>query len=79
MEEMFSVLTRHIYRGNSQQINLCEFKFPVLSSQDNSDNPDNVTVLAFVDRNFGPEGTEFEEWEPEDWDPNPEFLNGIKV
>ena len=32
-----------------------------------------------MDRNFGPEGTEFEQWEPEDWKENPRFLDKIKV
>ena len=34
-------------------------------------NPDNGTLAAFVNRNFGPEGTEFQEWTPEDWKEDP--------
>jgi hypothetical protein len=36
-------------------------------------------VRAFVDENFSAEGTEFEDWDPEDWHDHPEFLEKIKV
>ena len=46
--------------------------------QDNDENPSNDTVLDFVNRNFGPAGTEFEPWTPDDWIENPKFLDGIQ-
>ncbi len=47
--------------------------------QDTGNNPSVEQVRAFVDENFSAEGTEFEDWDPEDWHDHPEFLEKIKV
>lgn len=39
--------------------------------------PSTADVRAFVDANFDPEGSEFEEWIPDDFVQNPQFLNNI--
>ncbi|KAJ2940978.1 hypothetical protein O0L34_g13104 [Tuta absoluta] len=40
--------------------------------------PTKADVLEFVNRNFDPAGSEFEEWRPDDWKENPAFLRRIK-
>lgn len=40
-------------------------------------NPSNSDILNFVNENFDPEGSEFEDWSPTDWKENPVFLQGI--
>ncbi|XP_034949045.1 trehalase isoform X2 [Chelonus insularis] len=40
--------------------------------------PPRDMVKKFVEENFDPEGSEFEEWDPEDWTPKPKFLEGIR-
>eukprot|EP00095_Tigriopus_kingsejongensis_P003748 maker-scaffold911_size81771-snap-gene-0.16 protein:Tk03748 transcript:maker-scaffold911_size81771-snap-gene-0.16-mRNA-1 annotation:"hypothetical protein DAPPUDRAFT_314347" len=45
---------------------------------DSNNQPSNKVIQAFVDANFSPEGTEFEEWAPNDWYENPAFLLSIK-
>ena len=44
-----------------------------------SENPSKERVQQFVDENFSEEGTEFEEWTPTDWIPEPAMLNKIQV
>ncbi|KAJ3265029.1 hypothetical protein HK104_006353, partial [Borealophlyctis nickersoniae] len=38
----------------------------------------NTTLLAFINENFGPVGTELESITPSDWKPTPAFLSHIK-
>lgn len=39
--------------------------------------PTKLQVKQFLDINFEAAGSELEEWIPEDWKPNPEFINKI--
>ncbi|XP_032524853.2 trehalase isoform X1 [Danaus plexippus] len=43
-----------------------------------SDRPTKADIQEFVDNNFDPAGSEFEEWRPTDWKDNPAFLSRIK-
>ncbi|XP_045507571.1 trehalase-like isoform X4 [Colias croceus] len=40
--------------------------------------PTKADILEFVNQNFDPEGSEFEDWRPTDWKDNPAFLDRIK-
>ncbi|KAL4712563.1 hypothetical protein ACJJTC_007579 [Scirpophaga incertulas] len=40
--------------------------------------PTRADIMEFVEQNFDPEGSEFEEWRPTDWKDNPAFLQRIK-
>nr|XP_026492893.1 trehalase-like isoform X3 [Vanessa tameamea] len=40
--------------------------------------PTKADIQEFVNQNFDPEGSEFEEWRPTDWKDNPAFLQRIK-
>ncbi|KAM3959901.1 LOW QUALITY PROTEIN: trehalase-2 [Aphomia sociella] len=40
--------------------------------------PTKADIQEFVNENFDPEGSEFEEWRPTDWKANPAFLGKIK-
>ncbi|XP_064093188.1 trehalase-like [Macrobrachium nipponense] len=40
-------------------------------------NPTKEQVEEFVRNNFNEPGSEFEPWVPDDWIPNPEFLDGV--
>nr|QIJ96703.1 trehalase 2 [Glyphodes pyloalis] len=40
--------------------------------------PSKAEILQFVLENFEAEGAEFENWVPEDWKSDPQFLKGIK-
>ncbi|XP_075987321.1 trehalase-like isoform X2 [Anticarsia gemmatalis] len=40
--------------------------------------PTKADIQEFVNHNFDPEGSEFEEWTPPDWKNNPAFLQKIK-
>ncbi|XP_050685580.1 trehalase-like isoform X2 [Leptidea sinapis] len=40
--------------------------------------PTKADIKEFVNQNFDPEGSEFEEWSPPDWKDNPAFLQRIK-
>lgn len=40
--------------------------------------PTKADIQEFVNQNFDPEGSEFEEWRPTDWKDNPSFLQKIK-
>ncbi|XP_013200112.1 trehalase isoform X1 [Amyelois transitella] len=40
--------------------------------------PTKADIQEFVNQNFEPEGSEFEEWKPTDWKDNPAFLAKIK-
>lgn len=40
--------------------------------------PTKADIQEFVNQNFDPEGSEFEEWVPTDWKDNPAFLRRIK-
>ncbi|KAG6446640.1 trehalase isoform X1 [Manduca sexta] len=40
--------------------------------------PTKADIREFVDQNFDPEGSEFEDWRPDDWKDNPAFLQRIK-
>ncbi|XP_045456560.1 trehalase [Melitaea cinxia] len=40
--------------------------------------PTKADIQEFVNQNFDPEGSEFEEWVPTDWKDNPAFLQRIK-
>ncbi|CAH2099262.1 unnamed protein product [Euphydryas editha] len=40
--------------------------------------PTKADIQEFVNQNFDPEGSEFEEWIPTDWKDNPAFLQRIK-
>lgn len=40
--------------------------------------PNSTDILKFVDETFDPPGSEFEEWDPIDWVPQPKFLNKIR-
>lgn len=40
--------------------------------------PTKADIQEFVNQNFDPEGSEFEEWTPTDWKNNPAFLQRIK-
>ncbi|KAJ0171158.1 hypothetical protein K1T71_013357 [Dendrolimus kikuchii] len=40
--------------------------------------PTKADIQEFVNQNFDPEGSEFEEWKPVDWKDNPSFLQRIK-
>ncbi|CAL4105152.1 unnamed protein product, partial [Meganyctiphanes norvegica] len=42
-----------------------------------ANNPTPEQVRSFVDDNFSPPGSEFVPWDPEDWNPNPEFLEKV--
>eukprot|EP00094_Tigriopus_californicus_P007335 TCALIF_07059-PB protein Name:"Similar to Trehalase (Apis mellifera)" AED:0.31 eAED:0.31 QI:0/0.7/0.81/0.81/0.8/0.81/11/303/598 len=53
------------------------FKFEQMMTDFNN-KPSKKAIEAFVDANFSPEGTEFEDWEPTDWHENPAFLESIK-
>lgn len=39
--------------------------------------PTKAQILNFVQENFEPEGSEFEVWDPLDWQPDPKFLRNI--
>nr|QPK67214.1 Trehalase 2 [Rondotia menciana] len=41
-------------------------------------NPTKAEIQEFVNQNFDPEGSEFEDWTPPDWKNNPGFLDKIK-
>lgn len=41
-------------------------------------NPTKADIQEFVNQNFDPEGSEFEDWRPSDWKHNPGFLAKIK-
>lgn len=47
--------------------------------QETQNNPTKEQVQTFVDENFDPEGSEFEEWEPSDWNEDIKVLSHIKV
>ncbi|KAL0809999.1 hypothetical protein ABMA28_010833 [Loxostege sticticalis] len=40
--------------------------------------PTKAEIMEFVQNNFDPEGSEFEDWVPTDWKEQPKFLQGIK-
>ncbi|XP_052753073.1 trehalase-like isoform X1 [Galleria mellonella] len=40
--------------------------------------PTKADILEFVNDNFDPEGSEFEDWRPTDWKDSPAFLDRIK-
>ncbi|XP_047037421.1 trehalase-like isoform X2 [Helicoverpa zea] len=40
--------------------------------------PTKADIQEFVNQNFDPEGSEFEDWRPTDWKDNPAFLQNIK-
>lgn len=40
-------------------------------------NPSHTDIETFVNANFDPAGSEFEDWSPSDWVENPAFLEGI--
>ncbi|KPJ04899.1 Trehalase [Papilio xuthus] len=40
--------------------------------------PTKADIQEFVNQNFDPEGSEFEDWRPTDWKDNPAFLQRIK-
>lgn len=40
--------------------------------------PTKADIQEFVNQNFDPEGSEFEDWRPTDWKDNPSFLKNIK-
>lgn len=40
--------------------------------------PSTTQVKAWVEENFEPRGTEFENWQPNDWIASPAFLENIK-
>ena len=42
-------------------------------------NPDQKSVRDFVDKNFDEEGTEFEDWEPIDWQQDIDLYTMIQV
>ncbi|KAG8239747.1 hypothetical protein J437_LFUL017388 [Ladona fulva] len=52
-------------------------RFELFMNSTNS-KPSNVEVKQFVNDTFEPPGSEFEDWEPTDWKPNPKFLDNIK-
>nr|ARD05075.1 trehalase 2 [Antheraea pernyi] len=41
-------------------------------------NPTKADIQEFVNQNFDPEGSEFEDWRPTDWKDNPAFLQRIQ-
>lgn len=41
-------------------------------------NPSRWAVMEWVNKTFDKEGSEFEEWVPDDWKENPKYLNDIK-
>jgi alpha,alpha-trehalase len=53
-------------------------KFAALNiSGENLSSPEKSVLFDFINENFHPNGTEFEAWDPTDWDPNPAFLSRI--
>ena len=40
--------------------------------------PTSYDIERFVNENFEPAGSEFEEWTPTDWREHPKFLDNIK-
>ena len=47
--------------------------------QEHADNPTKAEVQKFVDDHFLPEGSEFEDWDPADWNKTIPLFNKIKV
>ena len=47
--------------------------------ESNKQRPDPASVREFVENNFNPEGTEFEDWNPQDWKETIPVYKTIKV
>lgn len=43
-----------------------------------NNSPSKTDLIEFINSNFESEGSEFEPWDPQDWIPNPRYLNKIK-
>ena len=52
--------------------------FCLLQDKSNN-NPDRELIRDFVDQNFDEEGTEFEDWNPFDWQPDIDLYTMIRV
>jgi hypothetical protein len=47
--------------------------------QEHGNNPDKAHVQQFVDDHFSPEGSEFEDWDPIDWNADIPLFQKVKV
>jgi hypothetical protein len=47
--------------------------------QEQGDQPDKQLLQQFVDEHFLPEGSEFEDWDPADWNKDIPLFDTIKV
>ena len=69
---------RKVVAHNSKS-DLPQGKYIFKTFQENENNPTQEQVETFVNENFDPEASEFEEWEPSDWNEDIPFFNKITV
>ena len=50
-----------------------------ISQENNQQNPSPASVKKFVDNNFDLEGTEFDDWTPQDWTKDIPVYDSIQV
>ena len=54
-------------------------KIIIILFQKTENNPSKNEIQTFVDDNFDSEGSEFEEWQPIDWNSEIDLFNRITV